>query len=118
MNLKELPIHYINKKRYWRMEQVLALQVTDGDYGNNDVCTGCAFRSMRSDASFSCREVKDDRLSKDNQPLRCQDYEVDLESYSTYDEKFSDYNILKDYIFIPATRAGFAQYVAHKLETS
>ena len=118
MNLKELPVYYINKKRYWRMEQTLALQVTDGNYvHHNDVCTGCAFRSMRSDASFSCREVKDDRLSKDNQPLKCQDYEIDMESYWS-DGKFSDYNILKDYIFIPATRAGFAQYVAHKLETS
>lgn len=118
MNLKELRVYYIEGRRYWRMEQVRALQAHDGDYTHHqDVCTGCAFQKRRSDSSFLCREVKDDRLISDSQPLKCQDYEVDEESWFE-DGKYSDYTITNDYIFIPATRAGFAQYVAHKLETS
>ena len=114
--MTERKIYYIDGKRYWRMEQTNALQVHDGNYGNNDVCTGCVFRTRRQE-DFMCREVTDPRLISGNQPLRCQDYEPDADSINT-DGKYEDYNILKDYIFVPATRAGLAQYVAHKLECS
>ena len=116
--MTERKIYYIDGKRYWRMEQTHALQVHDGNYGygNNDVCTGCVFREMRSH-DFTCREVTDPRLISDNQPLRCQDYEPDEDSINP-DGKYEDYTITNDYIFIPATRAGLAHYVAHKLEAS
>lgn len=118
MNLKELRVYYIEGRRYWRMEQVRALQAHDGDYvRHQDVCTGCAFQKRRSDSAFNCREVSDSRLISDNQPLKCQDYEPD-ESSVRPDGTHDDYIITNDYIFIPATRAGFAQYVAHKLEAS
>ena len=114
--MTERKIYYIDGKRYWRMEQVNALQVHDNNYGNNDVCTGCVFRTRRQE-DFMCREVRDPRLISDNQPLRCQDYEPDEDSINP-NGKYEDYNILRDYIFVPATRQGLADYVAHRLEHS
>lgn len=113
----EYPVRYIQRKKYYRVPQSQAL-TPDGKVAvydaNHDACSGCSLEGIRDHAS--CPQHRDPRLSCD-QPMLCQDYECD-ESSAQSDGKFYDYTILKDYIFIPATKQGIADYVAHLLEVS
>ena len=111
------PIKYIQRKKYYRVPQSQAI-TPDGGVNvystSNDACTGCALKKLRDDTA--CPEYSDKKLAHEG-PVICQDYGYDEESINKHG-LYEDYVILKDYIFIPATRAGLAQYVAHKLECS
>jgi hypothetical protein len=113
------PVKYIQRKKYYRAPQSQAI-TPDGQgnsYGSNDgsgdACDGCALRELR--AETSCPEYRDKRLT--DQPVICQDYKVVAERGSDIDES-GDYDVLKDFIFIPATKKGIADYVAHLLKVA
>lgn len=110
----ERKIHYIKRKRYWRMPQSQAITPDMGSY-SGDACAGCALATLRTDDE-PCPEHKDKRLANST-PVICQDYELDIETRFS-DGTYDDYVVLKDYIFIPATRVGMAAYVAHLLESA
>jgi len=110
------PVKYIQRKKYYRVPQSQAL-APDGGVNvynsDHDACSGCALKTIREERS--CPEYKDNRLTM--QPVICQDYKVVAERGSDIDEE-GDYDVLKDYIFIPATKKGIAEYVAHLLEAA
>ena len=111
-------IYHINRLKYYRRPQVASLQ--QAYHTNRSACQGCALRPIVDDdvEDFHCPEVNDDRFHQDNQPLKCQDYEPDERSWNEDDQKYSDYDITKDFIFIRATKQGIVDYVAHILEHS
>lgn len=112
----EYPVKYINRKKYYRVPQSQAITPNGGVNLYNetrDACTGCALRKLREDVS--CPEYNDEKLL--SQPVICQDYGYDEESIDN-EGVYEDYHVLKDFIFIPATRKGIADYVAHLLEVS
>lgn len=112
--MSEYKVHRINGKRYYRLPQVNLLTT---DYTDDDVCTGCALNAIRLDNG--CPKHREKLLTSYNKPVICQDYAVDMESASTWEKgKFEDFEILADYIYVPATRKGLADYVAHRLEHS
>lgn len=111
------PVKYIDRKKYYRVPQ--SQQITpDGGISQyneaRDACTGCALKKLREDTS--CPEYSDKKLAYEG-PVICQDYGYDEESINERG-LYEDYIIHKDYIFIPATRKGIADYVAHLLEAS
>ncbi len=112
----EYPVKYIQRKKYYRVPQSQAI-TPDGriaDYQTaEDACSGCALKKLREDSA--CPEYNDKKLI--NNPVVCQDYAYDEESIDDTGI-FEDYHVLKDYIFIPATKKGIADYVAHLLEAS
>lgn len=110
------PVKYIQRKKYYRVPQSQAITPDGGINLYNEVrdaCTGCALKNLREDSA--CPEYKDKKLV--NNPVVCQDYAYDEESIDDTGI-FEDYHVLKDYIFIPATKKGIAEYVAHLLEAS
>ena len=112
--MKEHKIHYIRGKRYWRLEQAKPLQKNYGHIGPESACSGCGLKGQRDTDEVPCPEARDERIIEDNQPLKCQDYELHEDELRS-DGFYEDYTPTKDYIFVPATKAGFAQYVAHKM---
>jgi hypothetical protein len=113
----EYPVKYIQRKKYYRVPQSQAItpdgrvSTYDSDY---DACSGCALKKLREDVS--CPEYNDMKMEY-NGPVICQDYGYDEESINE-DGRYEDYVIHKDFIFIPATKKGIADYVAHLLEVS
>lgn len=111
----EYPVRYIQRKKYYRVPQTASLQTSDEVYMGS-ACDGCALDTGRTDLG-ECPEHRDKRVF--DRPLLCQDYEIDEDSFEEYVEgRRYDVKILKDYIFIPATKQGIADYVAHLLEKS
>jgi hypothetical protein len=78
----------IGTRNYYLLKQV--------DNDNMDICEGCVFLGLRENGSNKCPTRADTTML-------CQEIETDL---------------LTDYIFVPATKQGLADYVAHKLEYS
>jgi len=85
----------IGTKTYYMVKQLDAIAI-DGDA---DICTGCVFLKER-ELGNRCPEDKDEMVI-------CQTYQSNGES-----------DWLVDYIFVPATKQGLADYVAHRLEHS
>lgn len=109
------PVKYIDRKKYYRVPQSQAIAADGGVYIADDACQGCVFNVGNKEKP--CVEHRDARLVY--KPVLCQDYEVRWDSPSDYVKgKYEDYDVTKDYIFIPATRKGIADYVAHLLEAS
>jgi hypothetical protein len=110
------PVKYIQRKKYYRVPQSQAI-TPDGEVNIytevRDACTGCALQKLREDSA--CPEYRDKKLY--NNAVICQDYGYDEESIDSLGIYY-DYHVLKDYIFIPATKKGIADYVAHLLEAS
>ena len=97
--MTELKKYRRGTKNYYRLLQVPYDQLEDK---NHHQCVGCAFDDLTNRELPSCPERKKDFLD-------CQDFiggGIDL-----------DPEII-DYIFVPATKAGLAAYVAHKLDYS
>lgn len=80
-------------KNYYRLLQVPYEQLEDK---NHHQCVGCALDDLTNVERPSCPERK-------KEDLACQDF-------ISQDEGFIDY------IFVPATKAGLAAYVLHRLE--
>jgi hypothetical protein len=114
------PVKYIQRKKYYRVPQSQAITPDGGINLYNEVrdaCTGCSLRKLREEDP--CPEYKDKKLYSN--PVICQDYEYDIDSVEPNElgrDVYHDYHVLKDYIFIPATKKGIADYVAHLLEVS
>ncbi len=70
------------------------------DNEDMDICKGCCFLNAR-EAGSKCPEDNDELVM-------CQEWKVDEQGNEE----------LTDYIFVPVTRQGIADYVAHKLEHS
>ena len=82
----------MRRKRIGTRSYYMMKQVHNDDI---DICTGCCFLSDRNDG-VKCPERRDE-------VVMCQEWADDW---------------LIDYIFVPATKQGIADYVAHKLEHS
>ena len=110
------PVKYIQRKKYYRVPQSQAL-APDGGVNvynsDHDACSGCALKTIRG--GVSCPEYKDKKLH--NNAVICQDYAYAEESIAD-GGIYEDYIVTKDYIFIPATKKGIAEYVAHLLEAA
>ena len=86
-------------RNYYRLLQVPFEAL---DKKNHHQCVGCCFDDLTNPKLPSCEERKRD-------DLRCQDF---IPSDTFLAEKFIDY------IFVPATKQGLADYVKHRLEYS
>lgn len=89
-------------KNYYRLLQV---PHRDLDYKQHHQCVGCCFNDLTNRELPSCVERKKEMLA-------CQDYTPPStdESGEYVDAKFIDY------IFVPATKQGLADYMKHRLE--
>lgn len=113
--MTQYKIHWVKGKRYYRLPQVQALTK---DYADEGVCTGCALHGLKENNN-GCPKHRDTLLVTHNKPVICQDYQIDLDSASTWEKgKFEGFEILADFIYVPANRKGLADYVAHRLEFS
>lgn len=100
-------IYNINGQKFHRMPQ--SPRRTDYSTGHTlkDACVGCVFKDDRDNCMNDTTT-----LWRAEPALLCQD--VVYES----DDENADYEVERDYIFIPATHKGMAGYVAHRLEDS
>ena len=91
--------HRRGTKNYYRLLQV-PIDILDN--ANHHQCVGCCFDDLTYRDLPSCEERKRDNL-------RCQDFisETEVDVY-----KFIDY------IFVPATKQGLADYMKHRLDYS
>ena len=92
--MKDLKKHRIGTKNYYRLLQVSEEALEERD---SYMCFGCCFDDF-IDGTPKCPH-------RDKENLPCQ----------TWSE---DGSFLVDYIFVPATKQGLADYVAHRLEHS
>ena len=97
--MTELKKHRRGTKNYYRMRQVPFESL---DTKGHHQCVGCVFDDLTNRELPSCPERKKDFLD-------CQDF---IDEGKDLDPRFIDY------IFVPATKAGLAAYVAHKLDYS
>jgi hypothetical protein len=79
----------IGTRSYYMMKQV--------DNEDMDICEGCCFLPAR-EAGSKCPEYS-------SELVMCQEWETNEEG-----------DWPTDYIFVPATKQGLADYVAHRLE--
>lgn len=79
----------IGTRSYYMFKQI--------DNEDMDICEGCYFLTGRL-VGDKCPERKDELVM-------CQEWETNEEG-----------DWLTDYIFVPATKQGLADYVAHRLE--
>ena len=89
--------HRRGTKNYYRLLQV-PIDILDN--ANHHQCVGCCFDDLTYRDLPSCEERKRDNL-------RCQDF---IPADTFLDEQFIDY------IFVPATKQGLADYMKHRLE--
>lgn len=80
----------MRRKRIGTRSYYMFKQIENEDM---DICEGCCFLPARETGS-KCPEYKDELVM-------CQEW---------------DDETLTDYIFVPATKQGLADYVAHRLE--
>jgi hypothetical protein len=86
----------MKRKRIGTRSYYMFKQVDDEDM---NVCEGCCF--------LRAREIGDKCPERKDETVLCQEWETD-----------KDGDWLTDYIFVPATKQGLADYVAHRLERS
>jgi len=85
----------MKRKRIGTRNYYMLKQVNNEDM---DICEGCCFLGARVRGD-KCPERRDEIVM-------CQEWETDIGES------------LIDYIFVPATKQGLADYVAHRLEHS